>query len=57
MAHKSIKVAVIIDIDKIRALTTNAQLVERARQIIELMGARVLSPEEARKKFQLTKQV
>lgn len=36
---------------------TNAQLVERARQIVELMGARVLSPAEAREKFHLTKQV
>ena len=38
-------------------LATNAQLVERARQIIELMGARVLTPAEAREKFSLTKQV
>ncbi len=36
---------------------SNAQLVERARQIIELMGARVLTPAEARAKFHLTKQV
>ena len=34
---------------------TNAQLVERARQIVELMGARVLGPEEARAKFDLVK--
>ena len=36
---------------------TNAQLVERARVIIEAMGARVLTPEQARAKFGLTKQV
>lgn len=36
---------------------TNAQLVERARVIIEAMGARVLTPEQARAKFSLTKQV
>ena len=34
---------------------TNAQLVERARQIVELMGARVLGPDEARAKFGLVK--
>lgn len=34
-------------------LATNAQLVERARTIIEAMGARVLSPQEARNKLQL----
>lgn len=34
---------------------TNAQLVEKARQILELMGARVLSPDEAREKFALKK--
>ncbi|MYE11297.1 MAG: 3-keto-5-aminohexanoate cleavage protein [Gammaproteobacteria bacterium] len=34
---------------------TNAQLVERARQIVELMGARVLGPAEARAKFDLVK--
>ncbi|MDE0512730.1 MAG: 3-keto-5-aminohexanoate cleavage protein [Gammaproteobacteria bacterium] len=33
---------------------TNAQLVERARNVIELMGARVLGPEETREKFGLT---
>ena len=32
---------------------TNAQLVERARNIVELMGCRVLGPEEAREKFGL----
>jgi uncharacterized protein (DUF849 family) len=34
---------------------SNAQLVEKARKIVELMGARVLGPEETRKKFSLTK--
>ena len=34
---------------------SNAQLVERARKIIELMGARVLGPDEVRKKFGLIK--
>ena len=34
---------------------SNAQLVERARNIIELMGARVLGPEETRMKFGLVK--
>ena len=34
---------------------SNAQLVERARTIVELMGARVLGPEEAREKFDLVK--
>ena len=34
---------------------TNAQLVERARKIIELMGARVLGPDETRAKFGLVK--
>ena len=34
---------------------SNAQLVERARNIIELMGARVVGPEEARVKFGLVK--
>ncbi|MEE9595193.1 MAG: 3-keto-5-aminohexanoate cleavage protein [Acidiferrobacterales bacterium] len=34
---------------------SNAQLVEKARKIIELMGARVLTPGETRKKFGLTK--
>jgi uncharacterized protein (DUF849 family) len=36
---------------------TNAQLVERACHIIELMGARVCTPEEARQKFSLKKLV
>ena len=34
---------------------SNAQLVERARNIIELMGARVLGPKETRMKFGLVK--
>jgi uncharacterized protein (DUF849 family) len=34
---------------------SNAQLVERARKIIELMGARVLGPDETRAKFSLVK--
>lgn len=34
-------------------LATNEQLVERAVEIIERLGARVLSPKEARKKLQL----
>ena len=34
---------------------SNAQLVERARNIIELMGARVLGPDETRAKFGLTR--
>lgn len=34
---------------------SNAQLVERARNIIELMGARVLGPDETRNKFGLVK--
>jgi uncharacterized protein (DUF849 family) len=37
-------------------LATNAQLVERAREIIERMGARVLTAEEARQKLGLKKQ-
>jgi uncharacterized protein (DUF849 family) len=32
---------------------SNAQLVEKARTIIEAMGARVLSPAQAREKLQL----
>jgi uncharacterized protein (DUF849 family) len=32
---------------------TNAQLVDRARQIVELMGARVLTPAEARLELKL----
>ena len=34
-------------------LATNAQLVERARTIIEAMGARVVTPQEARNKLRL----
>lgn len=34
---------------------SNAQLVEKARKIIELMGARVLTPGDTRKRFGLTK--
>lgn len=34
---------------------SNAQLVERARNIIELMGARILGPDETRNKFGLVK--
>ena len=34
---------------------SNAQLVERARKIIELMGARVVGPDETRAKFGLVK--
>ncbi|MDE0764125.1 MAG: 3-keto-5-aminohexanoate cleavage protein [Cellvibrionales bacterium] len=36
-------------------LATNAQLVDRARTILELLGARIQSPEQARKQFNLTK--
>ena len=36
-------------------LATNAQLVDRAVSIIENLGARVLGPEEVRKKLNLTK--
>ena len=36
-------------------LATNAQLVEQVRQIVELMGARVLGPEETREKLGLVK--
>ncbi len=36
-------------------LATNAQLVERARMIVECMGARVIGPERVREKLQLTK--
>jgi uncharacterized protein (DUF849 family) len=36
-------------------LATNAQLVERARGIVEAMGATVMTPEAVRKKLQLTK--
>ena len=34
---------------------SNAQLVERARNIVELMGARIVSPAEARERFGLVK--
>lgn len=34
---------------------SNAQLVERARNIVELMGAKVLGPDEARMKFGLVR--
>ena len=34
---------------------SNAQLVERARKIVEMMGARVLGPAETREKFGLVK--
>ena len=36
-------------------LATNAQLVERARSIVENMGARIISPEEVRQKLKLQK--
>lgn len=36
---------------------SNAQLVERARQIVELMGAEVQTPEQARQTLQLKRQV
>ena len=36
-------------------LATNAQLVEKARKIIELLGACVVTPEEGREKLKLTK--
>ncbi|MEM9437062.1 MAG: 3-keto-5-aminohexanoate cleavage protein [Pseudomonadota bacterium] len=36
-------------------LATNAQLVERAREIVERMGARVIGPGEVREKLGLTK--
>ena len=36
-------------------LASNGQLVEKARGIIESLGARVLTPEEARKKLKLKK--
>lgn len=36
-------------------LATNAQLVERARGIVESMGAKVMGPEDVRKKLGLTK--
>ena len=34
-------------------LATNAQLVERAKEIIERLGARLATPAEARKKLEL----
>ena len=37
-------------------LAENWQLVERARNIIENMGARVIGPDDVRKKLGLTKQ-
>jgi uncharacterized protein (DUF849 family) len=37
-------------------LATNAQLVERARGIVANLGARVIGPEDVRKKLGLTKQ-
>ena len=37
-------------------LASNGQLVEKAVRIIEEMGAQVAGPEEARRKFKLTKQ-
>ena len=36
-------------------LATNAQLVERAAGIVENLGARVIGPDEVRKKLGLTK--
>jgi uncharacterized protein (DUF849 family) len=36
---------------------SNADLVAKARQIVELMGASVATPQEAREKFSLTKQI
>ena len=36
-------------------LASNADLVSKAKGIVELMGAKVLTPEEARKKFNLKK--
>lgn len=38
-------------------LATNAQLVEKARKIIELLGARVITPEQGRAKLKLKKRV
>ena len=35
---------------------SNGQLVEKAVKIVEMLGAKVVGPEEARKKFKLTKQ-
>jgi uncharacterized protein (DUF849 family) len=36
-------------------LATNAQLVEKAVNVVESMGARIIGPEEVRKKLKLTK--
>ncbi|MGR3316377.1 MAG: 3-keto-5-aminohexanoate cleavage protein, partial [Roseovarius indicus] len=36
-------------------LATNEQLVARAKEIIERMGAKVIGPEDVRKKLGLTK--
>jgi len=36
-------------------LAENYQLVEKARGIIEALGARVIGPEEVRQKLKLTK--
>jgi len=36
-------------------LATNAQLVEKAVQVVEGMGARIIGPDEVRKKLKLTK--
>ena len=36
-------------------LATNEQLVARAKEIIERLGARVIGPEDVRKKLGLTK--
>ena len=36
-------------------LATNAQLVEKAVQVVEGMGARIIGPEDVRKKLKLTK--
>jgi len=38
-------------------LATNAQLVEHAVGIIESLGAKVMGPEDVRKKLGLTKRV
>ncbi|MBY3301066.1 3-keto-5-aminohexanoate cleavage protein, partial [Rhizobium laguerreae] len=36
-------------------LATNAELVEKAVQVVEGMGARIIGPEDVRKKLKLTK--
>jgi uncharacterized protein (DUF849 family) len=36
-------------------LATNAQLVEKAVSVVEDMGAKIIGPEEVRKKLKLTK--